>query len=831
MMKKGSKIVCAVLTCALLGGVFAGCAEKENVPQQPEVTEASVWSTYSTAKVTRNAKESVPYAVLNAALNIQMMKDETEGSQLIVTAGSEDIDAYDLTVSALSDGNGNTIPAESIDVYHQKYIQVMHKSDIQNTDYLAGDYIPDMLLPLDIAKEYGENTIAAGQNQGITVEVTTSGDTVPGTYTGTFVLDLDGVKQNIPVTVEVWNIGYEDRRTFRSSFLLYRNSLVAGEYEASDELVDRYVDFLLDYNVNTLVIKDAYSPAELVAEAERLWENENFNSLCIPVFMSAGYTSANSDADAIVSYVQAVVEASTPEKPFFEYLYIYPTYFDEADVYSDRYTDVVNVFGRGGEWDKTLERVAEAVKTTNVYKNADAAFRAQIEHAVSNIPAVFPNTSFRGDWVASSHVTFCPYLNLLGNDSYLQQYTEAAAQYNDGDLWAYTCSGPNYPHPTFHIDDYNLGTRVSGWMAKKFNVNGYLYWSVNMYQAINADTWRDVDVYETAERASYCAGDGFLLYPGAYYGSEYPFATNRLTAWRDAMDDYDMLCVYEQLLNEQAAEYGVTVDFADYVNDLYDSLFNGTQYYTDDALVEAARAELAARILALQGEDGIMAQPADGGMTLYSAQSTLTIGGQAVQGAATGGGYRYDISNTGSSAMSVTVASGTAAYTFHVGAAGTAVSFAAGDPGGVTFDAYTQSSVSYAEGKANVEIVSVNRSSDGQTINGATLIYTPYIQFTANGLAGAAAIGFEIQNTGSADVSFTLYLVDGSGTRREAGSGYVGAGDARTFRIVLDTRTFTEEILAGTAGIRFAFANVNSEGTALAPTRNFALGNITYEIN
>lgn len=60
MMKRGSKIVCALLACALLGGAFAGCAETDPDPT-PEVTDASVWSTYSTAKVTQNTKESVPY--------------------------------------------------------------------------------------------------------------------------------------------------------------------------------------------------------------------------------------------------------------------------------------------------------------------------------------------------------------------------------------------------------------------------------------------------------------------------------------------------------------------------------------------------------------------------------------------------------------------------------------------------------------------------------------------------------------------------------------------------------------------------------------------------
>ncbi len=824
-MKKGSKILSALLACLLAAGL-AGCAEGEPQPSG-EVTEAKVWSTYGTAKVTQNAKESVPYAVQDAAVGIQMMKDETEGTQLVVTAGSEDIAAYDLSVSALSDGKGNAIPAEQIAVYHQKYLEVTRKSDILNTEYLAGDRIPDMLLPLAIAKEYGENTIAAGENQGITVEVTTTKSTVPGTYTGVFVLDLDGQKQEIPVTVEVWDILYEGRRSFQSSFLLYRNTLVSGEYEASDELVERYTDFLLDYNVNTYVIKDAYTVEEEVAELVRLFENENYNSFCIPRIMEPGYTATGGQANDIIDYIVAVAEISTPEKPYVESLYIYPTYFDEADMYAQKYEDVVNVFKEGGEWDKTLERALAAVKATDAYKNADEAFRAQLEHAVANIPAILTNTTFRGDWVASSHVTFCPYLNLFGDDAMLQQYQDAAAENNDGDLWAYTCVGPNYPNPTFHIDDYNLGTRITGWMAKKFGVNGYLYWSVNMYQAINADTWRDVDVYETAERASYCAGDGFLVYPGAYYGSEYPFASIRLAAWRDAMDDYDMLTVYEQLVEERAKEYGVTVDFSSLVNDLYDSLFAGTYYYTDDALVVAARAALAERILALQGEDGIIAVPERGGVTVYASASSLEIDGETVQGAPSGSGYKYTVANTGTAAKDVTVASGTARYTIRADAAGLVASFAGGTGDAVVTEG---SSVSYAEGRADVTIAAQYRSDD-ETIDGATRRFTPYVQFGADGLTGAAAVRFTMQNTGEADITFTFYIVTKDGTALQAGTGYVKAGGARSFRIAIEKDAFSAEVLAGVSGVRLAFRNVNEAGTALEPVKNFSLGDIWFEID
>lgn len=497
-------------------------------------------------------------------------------------------------------------------------------------------------------------------------------------------------------------------------------------------------------------------------------------------------------------------------------------------MFSDKWADVIRVFKAGGEWDKTLNRALAAVRATEEYSEFSADFRDLVDDAVANIPAVFTNVTFQQDWVASSHVTFCPYLNLFGDDAVLQQYQEAAEENNNGDLWAYTCVGPTNPNPTFHIDDYNLGTRVTGWMAKKFGINGYLYWSVNMYQAINEDEWRDIDVYETAERASYCGGDGFLMYPGAYYGSEYPFASIRLAAWRDAMDDYDMLCVYENLLKEKAAAYGITIDFNDYVNDLYDSLFAGTNYYTDDALVAAARAELAERILALQGEDGIIVHPEKGKVSIYSSQSSLKIDGEQTNGIASGSGYIYTVANTGTTAKTVSVVSDNGTYTFGVNAAGVIASFENDSGNGTVTESST---IAYEGGKAHIMIKSVYRSDD-ETLDGATIRFSPYVQFGINGgISGASAICFTIENTGEENIEFTLQLVSSSGSAIQAGTGYVKAGGTRVFRIDLDSRTFTDDVLSKIVNLRLAFQNVNDEVTALEPDKEFSISDIWYEIN
>lgn len=817
MMKNNLlKKVCAFALCCTFCIVTASGCTKPTL--KVENTASFVWSTHSTAKVTQNVKSQVPYEELDASIKIQMMKNEVEGAQLIITAGDKDISFYNLLKTDLVDSLGNKILKEDISVYHQKYLEVARKTDIFNTDYVAGDFVPDMLLPLDTAIKYKENNIVKSQNQGITVEVSSSSETVPGIYTGIFTLKLDDDIASIPVTVEVWDIEYEGRREFKSSFLIYRNSLVAGEYEASDELVNRYIDFLLDYKINTYIIKDSYSTEELVEDMIRLYDNENFNSMCIPNIMQAGYTAETGSASIIIDYITEVVKISTPEKPYIDYLYIYPTHFDEADMFSEKYADVVKVFKQGGEWDKTLQKAIKAVKLTKEYEAFDAEFKAHIDEKINNIPAIFTNCKFVEDWVKTSHVTFCPYINMFDDNIQLQKYEEYARSNNAGDLWTYTCIGPTYPNPTFHIDDYNLGTRVSGWMQKKFNVNGYLYWAINLYESIATDPWREVDVYGTAERASYCGGDGFLMYPGAYYGSEYPFASIRLSAWRDSMDDYDMISVYEKLLKAQADKLETHIDTRDYLNDLYDSLFAGTEYYTDDSLVVAARAELANRILALKN-DGIMVSTELGKTVIYSDNSTLKVDAVSKNGVACGQGFKFEINNP-STTTKISINAGEKTYAFKSYSTQKVVSFA----DNVSTKTTDGSTVIISNGVANVNIVSVYKSED-QTIDGATQRFSTYAQFGVNGLTDAKSLNFSLINTGDTDVEVTVRFVTASGPEI-AGSAYVKVGSDRNITINLDKRIFTSEVLSSVTAIRLAFRNVTNDNSALMNDRQFSISDI-----
>ncbi|MBQ7912445.1 MAG: DUF4091 domain-containing protein [Clostridia bacterium] len=828
-MKGYFKKITSSLLAILMMASWVGCSD--NVLSQSDDSESSknegiatateVWSTYSTAKVPQNRNLSV-YEKQDAEIYLSMMKDETEGTQLIITAG-QDISSYELIEAELSDGKGNTISTEQIDVYHQKYVQINEMFNINNTTYRAGDRLPDMLLPMETAVAYKENTVKKGENQGITVEITTISDTVPGIYSGVFTLKMDGKTKKIPATVEVWDIEYEGRRTFQSCFLIYRSFLAQGEYEANDEMMDAYVQTLLKYKINPDYVQRSdlgYNNIEnFTGYVQEYFENDNFNSIVIPVHLGFPFTHDGANANSVIEYVRKLVEISTPETNYVDYSYIYPSGYDEADIHEERKDDAIRVFQEGGDYQLMLERAVvecdEALDT--LQEEYGKEFRQQVEQSILDIPAIFTNVNFVEEYVGELNSVFCPYLNLFGDDISAQKYQASAEDNTNGDLWAYTCCGPTNPYPTFHLDDFNLGTRVSGWMEKKYKINGYLYWAVNLYEPSgNHDVEDFIDPYDTPDRASNCHGDGFLLYPGKYYGSDSPFASLRLVNYRDSMDDYDMLCVYENLLNERATAYGTSVNFDDYVNDLYASIFDEAIYYQDDALVYAAREELANRILALQNSDGLLVKSeisADGQTTeseVYSSASSLKINGEVKQGEVSGAGYKYTESTaTGAGEKTLTIETASKSYQYSLGQSGAADM--------QTFNKNEKSIVMASANGADVTIKSENKGNVAQTT-----AFRPYVEFAVLNFAGVKELVFVIKNTTDREIEANVQIA--GDVRETVGGIYLRAGEEKEYRIQL--ANVDEDVLSGATHVRIAFANTLN-GT-LQQDRTFTIGNIRF---
>ena len=744
-----------------------------------------------------------------------MMKGEYEGAQLIITSnvGAE----YTLTEGELKNADGEVFPMDNIAVYHQKYITLSRNYN-GNPAFNAGDSVPDMLLPMDIAKQYGENMVAPNSNQGVTVEFNSNG-VEAGVYTGTFTLDIDGETQNIPARVEVWDIEYTGRRTFQSSFLIYRDQLTAGEYDNTKETVDAYMDFLLDYKVDPYVVRDNWESEHFEESIER-FNHKYASSIVIPVDFPLSYKAqeSNSHFQEAVGYITWLANQSTEENMYIEYAYFYPSTYDEADVVADRKAASTAFFCEGGEYEKTLQGAADKLLTDAEFMKKSPELQERILKAVKTIPAVFTNVHYNEEWVQDFDAAFCPYISLFDDNATLERYQDAAIKNANGDLWAYTCCDPDYPYPTFHIDDTALGMRVNGWMHKAYDVDGYLYYSVNKYSMMHDENPNEyIDVYENPSRYIETNGDGFLLYPGKYYDSEKPFASLRLVSYRDGMDDYDMLCVYEKLLQEKAEKYGVELDFDEYVSDLYNSLFNGMQAYANDALVYQARAELAKRISAIQNADGLVTSIARENnqkiLKIYTTAATLSVNGETLTGVAQGEGFAYSIAQ-GMAAKSFTIQAGENVYTYSLG----------------------------AHQYASAQAVSVSEGSAKTTVNNKTLVIIksiddpdykdflrPSITYAVNGMSDVKALRFSYENLGQEDVEARITLLTTNG-KVQLCTTYCAAGGAREELVYIQNAHSVD--FSTVTGVEISFENVvlTDTGTVLAKDRTIAINDLWFDI-
>ena len=204
MKKKHLKKFTSAAFSVVLFVSFAAC---EKTPADGGDTSPvyETWSTYNTTKVMQSAAMNGNYAKIGGGITANTAKNETESAQFFITTGEKAIQSFELIAGELVNERGDKFPTEQIDVYAQKYIEVTEKTVGNNlTEYPVGWY-PDAIVPMDLYKKFGENSVAANSNQGFTVDFITPAETPAGTYTGNFTLKVDSENVSVPVSLTVWN--------------------------------------------------------------------------------------------------------------------------------------------------------------------------------------------------------------------------------------------------------------------------------------------------------------------------------------------------------------------------------------------------------------------------------------------------------------------------------------------------------------------------------------------------------------------------------------------------------------------------------------------------
>ena len=146
---------------------------------------------------------------------------------------------------------------------------------------------------------------------------------------------------------------------------------------------------------------------------------------------------------------------------------------------------------------------------------------------------------------------------------------------NKDEKWWYGCDWPVPPHPTYHIDDKLLSARLLYWCAMRLNVVGNFYWRMNYCRVFRDGKDYPIDPYNVYNPYLKTWGEGFLVYPGRFYGLDNFLPSIRLEAVRDSAEDYEALYCLKKLWEKGSKEYGVScADFNQLLEPVYSRMFN-----------------------------------------------------------------------------------------------------------------------------------------------------------------------------------------------------------------------------------------------------------------
>ena len=538
-------------------------ATKPSTTQATGGDELILWAESSTSKIVQDDDgKAASVAAQKNTLSIQMAKNEYEGAQLMLF-GKRNV-SYEVFVTDLVNG-ANTISADRIRLYQLKYLTVDDKADSDNTydtpSAYAGEKLPDGMLPFAKAVEYGENSIIAGNNQAIFVDVSTKSTDAAGTYTGTVVVKTASHTYTLPISVAVENVVMPEASALGTyAPYLGRDSFTSGELNGSDEMAALYAQTLADFNMSSIIpASDGVMNIEkFLVELRRSYAD--VTNYLLPVDNTDSYYTVDGvntlvycNYTLMKEYVIALADMSIADGV---------NYLDKAFFYPSDHVD---------------ESITE--EQFNLAKATYQAFCQMLDDADAQLTAKYAGTSMYTPAIANSvknvrflltvpvddstgkalnvgtllteflatadrkNVVLCTTNSVLTREGYGEDVASAMNGAYADELWTYLSLKPYYPHANYAFDTPVVGLRTLGWICYQENVDTLMTWkSVNyLYgtDGLSLDRWTT----SSAGTSSITPGDGNIFYPGAKYGIDGPCPSLRAIAWRDGVDDYNLMTV------------------------------------------------------------------------------------------------------------------------------------------------------------------------------------------------------------------------------------------------------------------------------------------------
>ncbi len=654
-MKKAAKSGAALLLSVLmLAGVACGDKNPEEnggpVGAEVKVARSSdkILQSYAADTTAMAEMREKFMGSLMDEFHLTAAQNEYESKQIIITP-DKDVAAYDVTVGDFKKGD-QTLAAENFDVRHEYYHLVETIYDTLS-EMQPGMY-PDALLPIATAKEYGLNTIKAGENQGVYITVKVPKGQEPGVYEGEISVSLDGAVSKIKASVTVLAYELPDTVSLPSCVPLQVRYLMQGELSDTQEMYDMYSDALNEYRLAVQYLDSYYIGSAQDTQAIELYTGiavekavEAAQDVTVPSYAIKCYELADAKYNYVLNqelflnslqrYIDKSVETGVN---LFEKAYCYlGNIIDEPDLGGSFTQERANYVC--AQYDDVLKQAAQYARNRGASQ--------EVIDGVSNLPHVV--TGAYSDKLPGVQ-TYCPTADTLSSSAVVEDYRELREVGKD--YWWYTCTVPKIPYPSYHIDDNGVSSRVMFWMMKEYDIAGYLTWEAAYYIDANKTAPDNVvygrDNYDNIHRWGDAYGDGWFFYPGAPFGIEGPVPALRLFTMRDGLEDYEIIHDVENTYAELGERHGATLSFDGIMTELYAMMYNDNRVYCESTDVDRARDLLSS--LAVLAEKGVAisdyAVGEDGKVSakIYAPVDTdIKINGESAQGTITNGGKVYEI--------------------------------------------------------------------------------------------------------------------------------------------------------------------------------------------
>ena len=550
-----------------------------------------IWSKQTTVKVMRDKTYGAEFKK-PAAFCFEAAQNEHESAQIVITP-QKDVASFKIELAHVqSDDRMFYIWKDRFTVYFQKYIRVSTSSPDAEKHGNPPGYYPDALLPFEKAVEYGENKIAAGNNQAIFISLSVPAGQHPGTYSGEFLLTIDGEIIPIPVKITVWD--FEVSRTVhcKSDFVIGSNGLRTGENDYFPDMYRKYVEKLIEFRlaphrVMQFLNRPYNEGADFVREVRYFTapEKKDLSTIMLPVHP---HPASGIDEADFKKYALALARACVEDNV---------NYFEKAAVYCG-FIDEPHLNGTWDETNRVCKRFEELKGETAEEFLADFpndGFAAQVAESLRRVPNY---VTIHFDERIKEVRNWCPGLAHMETAEARAKY-RAAAQ--NGRNWWYQC-GVSATTPNYGIDHNLIDARILMWMTYDYGLEGTLYWETVQYfrwyfcleSHVNHEV--AIDCYEEPIRCSHDNGDGYLFYPGRPYGIYGPVESIRLHAIRDGFEEYEYLYLFEELCKKTGK------DFRAETAPLFDALYEGIRVKADADLFGEVRRKLAEKISTLKKE-------------------------------------------------------------------------------------------------------------------------------------------------------------------------------------------------------------------------------------